>query len=127
MPERRGASHHRGRVAEALREEIVAILEGELGDPRIGLCTVTEVVLAPDGRSARIFVQVEGDLEEGERTLEGLEAAKTYIRHEVRDRLGVRQSPELHFVLDRSNQAGGRIDELLQRVQKRTGKKPEKE
>jgi ribosome-binding factor A len=59
--------------------------------------------------------------------LEGLEAAKTYIRHEVRDRLGVRQSPELHFVLDRSNQAGGRIDELLQRVQKRTGKKPEKE
>ena len=42
---------------EALKEEIATIVEGELGDPRIGLVTVTDVRLAPDGKiSARICV-----------------------------------------------------------------------
>ena len=44
--ENRGQKYHRGRMAEALREEIVALVEGELGDPRIGLVSVSEVHLA---------------------------------------------------------------------------------
>jgi len=39
MPEKRGQQYHRERLSEALREEIETILEGELGDPRIGLET----------------------------------------------------------------------------------------
>jgi len=50
--ERRGQKYHRERLGEALREEIETILEGELGDPRIGLVNVSEVHLAPDSRSA---------------------------------------------------------------------------
>jgi ribosome-binding factor A len=52
MPENRSAEHHRERLIDALREEIDAIIGGELTDPRIGLCHVTEVVLAPGGKSA---------------------------------------------------------------------------
>ena len=44
--EKRGAKYHRERLGEALREEIETIVEGELGDPRIGLVNVTSVVLA---------------------------------------------------------------------------------
>ena len=44
--ENRGQKYHRGRLEEALREEIAALVEGELGDPRIGLVSVTEVHLA---------------------------------------------------------------------------------
>ena len=40
--EKRGAKYHRERLGEALREEIETIVEGELGDPRIGL--VSDVV-----------------------------------------------------------------------------------
>ena len=47
-------------MAELLREEIETIIEGELADPRIGLANVTEMHLAPDGRSARIYIAVEG-------------------------------------------------------------------
>src|SRR6266403_1061191 len=68
MPERRGASHHRDRVVEALKDEVGAILEGELADKRIGLCYVTEVVLNPGGKSARIYVCVDGDEQEAEQT-----------------------------------------------------------
>ncbi len=117
--ENRGQKHHRGRLQEKLREEIVALVEGELGDPRIGLVSVTEVHLGPDGKTARVFVTADGNEEEAEQSLEGLTAARAYIRHEVTRRLGVRQSPEIFFQLDRSEQYGGRIEQLLHRIEKR--------
>ena len=56
--EKRGLKHHRGRVGEALREEIETLVEGELADPRIGLVSVTSVHVADDGRSAEVWVNV---------------------------------------------------------------------
>jgi ribosome-binding factor A len=123
MPENRSAEHHRERLIDALREEIDAIIGGELTDPRIGLAHVSEVVLAPGGKAARILVEVDGNDEEAERTIEGLTAARGFIRTEVRDRLGKRHVPELTFHLDRSRRVTGRIEELLGRVEKRAKKK----
>ncbi|HZU45122.1 MAG TPA: 30S ribosome-binding factor RbfA [Terriglobales bacterium] len=122
MPENRGREYHYERLGEALREEIGTILEGELGDPRIGLATVTEVHLAPDGRSARVMVSVDGDEKEAELTMQGLQAATGYIRRELVERLRFRRAPELHFVLDRSLQFETRIDQILNRVSKRRKK-----
>jgi len=117
--ENRGQKHHRERLGEALREEIAELIEGELGDPRIGLVSVSEVHLSPDGKTARVFVAASGGDEEAEHSLEGLNAARGYIRHELTRRLALRQAPEIFFVLDRSEQYGGRIEELLQRIEKR--------
>jgi len=119
MVESRGAKYHRGRLGEALREEILAILEGELGDPRIGLATVSSVALADDSRSARVYVTVEGDDDEAKRTLEGLTAAVGFIRREVAERLHLRRAPELYFQVDRSGQHVARIDQLLKRTHKK--------
>ena len=119
MVESRGAKYHRGRLGEALREEILAILEGELGDPRIGLATVSSVELADDSRSARVYVTVEGDDDEAKRTLEGLTAAVGFIRREVAERLHLRRAPELYFQVDRSGQHAARIDQLLKRARKK--------
>lgn len=102
-----------------MRDEIGAIVQGELGDPRIGLVSVTEVQLSPDGKNAHVFFSASSDEEEAVRSLEGLLAAKGYIRHEIGVRLGLRHAPELHFSLDRSAQYGPRIDELLKRLKKR--------
>lgn len=118
--ERRGQKYHRERLGEALREEIETILEGELGDPRIGLANVSEVILAPDSRSARVMVVVEGNEEEADETMEGLHAAGGFIRRELVERLHLRRAPELIFIQDRSQQYGTRIDELLTRSKKRS-------
>ena len=117
--ERRAVKHHRGRLGEALREEIETLVEGELGDPRIGLVRVTGVHLAEDGRSAQVLVDVEGDDDEADRSLQGLDAAKAYIRHELADRLRLRRAPELLFRLDRSEREQARVEELLKRVKRR--------
>jgi ribosome-binding factor A len=117
--EKRGLKYHRERKGEALREEIEIILEGELADPRIGLVHVSEVKLAPDGRSAHVFVMVDGDDEEAEKTMEGLSAAVGFIRRELVERLRLRRAPDLIFQLDRGPEYQARIDELLNRTRKR--------
>lgn len=119
MLEKRARRHHRERLSEALREEIETILEGELADPRIGLVNVSEVHLAPDSRSARVFVVVQGNEEDGDRTLEGLNAARGYVRHELAERLKLRRPPELFFQVDRSHEYQARINDLLDRTKKR--------
>jgi ribosome-binding factor A len=114
--EKRAVKHHRGRLGEALREEIETLVEGELADPRIGLVGVTAVNLADDGRSAQVLVDVDGDDREAERSMEGLLAAKEYIRHELMSRLRLRRAPELYFRLDRSEREKARVEELLARA-----------
>lgn len=120
MAEQRGRRHHQERVAETLREEISAMIEGELSDPRISFAYVSHVVLNPGGKSALIYVAVDGGPAEEADTLDGLMAARGYIRHELAERMGVRFVPELTFHIDRSEKMKARIDELLGR-KRRTG------
>ncbi|MFZ1131149.1 MAG: 30S ribosome-binding factor RbfA [Terriglobales bacterium] len=121
--EHRGQKYHRGRLSEAIREEIETILEGELADPRIGLASVSAVLMAQDARSARVMVTVAGDEAEAERTLEGLAAAKNYVRHELAERLRLRRPPEIYFQIDRADELESRVEELLVRAKKRARKK----
>lgn len=95
------------------------MLEGELSDPRIHPSYVTDVVLAPGGKSARVFVAVHGGEPEEASTLEGLMAARGWVRSQLRDRMGVRHVPELTFAIDRSEKLTGRMEELLTRSRKR--------
>ncbi|MDR3792677.1 MAG: 30S ribosome-binding factor RbfA [Terracidiphilus sp.] len=123
MPENRGRKYHQGRVAEAIREEIDAMIEGELSDPRIEFCHVSEVVLNAGGKSAYVYVAVDSNSNEIEKleesTVAGLEAAKGYIRYELKERLGVRHVPEMSFLIDRSGRYQARIDELMSRARRR--------
>jgi ribosome-binding factor A len=115
----RNVQHRRERMADALRDEIGALIEGELGDPRIGLATVSEVLLAADGKSARVFIEVDGAEQEADNTLQGLNAARGFIRHQLVERLGLRHAPEIFFQLDTSTARQTRIEQLLQRIHKK--------
>jgi ribosome-binding factor A len=52
-------------------------------------------------------------------TIAGLEAAKGFIRFELKERMGVRHVPELSFLADRSGRFQARIEELMDRSRKR--------
>jgi ribosome-binding factor A len=123
MPEHRGRKHHQDRVAETLRLEIGVLIEGELVDPRIHFCYVSEVALNPGGKSARVYVALDRAVQEiakaEEETVAGLEAAKGYIRYALKERMGVRHVPELSFLADRSGRFQARIVELMDRSRKR--------
>ena len=123
MPENRGRKHHQDRVAETLREEIGSMIEGELSDPRIGFCYVSEVILNPSAKSAQVYVAVDSAVENIAKaevdTVAGLEAAKGFIRYELKERMGVRNIPELSFHADRSGRFQARIEQLMDRSRKR--------
>jgi ribosome-binding factor A len=78
--------------------------------------------LNPGGKSALIYVAVDGGPDEETSTIAGLMAARGYIRHELLERMGVRHVPELTFHIDRSEKMKARIEELLGR---RRGRKTE--
>ena len=129
MPEHRARKHHQDRVAETLRLEIGSMIEGELTDSRIGFCYVTEVLIGPGGKSARVYVAMDSAVDDVVKaeadTIAGLEAAKGFIRYELKERMGVRHVPELSFLADRSGRFQARIVELMDRTRKRQKKQIE--
>jgi ribosome-binding factor A len=124
MPEQRARKYHQDRVAETLREEIGAMIEGELSDPRISFAYITQVLLNPGGKSALIYVAVDGGPDEEAQTIDGLMAARGYIRHELLERTGKRRVPDISFHIDRSEKMKARIDELLGRKRLRKKEAP---
>lgn len=112
------AGHRHERVAGEIRQEISAMLAGELKDPRLAaaFATVTEVRVSPDLKQAKVYVSVVGSETEQKGTIKALTAAAGFIRHELSERLQIRRAPEVIFVLDRSEEYGRHIDELLRRA-----------
>jgi ribosome-binding factor A len=121
--ENRSAQHHKDRLIEAIKEELVIIVTGELSDPRVGLVDVNEIIMAPGGKAIRVYVAVAGDESEQKECVTALNDAVGFIRHQLADSLSLRVAPDIHFVLDRSTKYGARIDELLNRIDKRGKKK----
>lgn len=103
------------RVAEALRDEISALL-AELKDPRVGFVSVTRVEMSPDLRHARVYVSVLGDEGQKKATMEGLRSATGFIRSEVGRRVRLFRTPEIAFHLDESLEKGARVLKLMQEV-----------
>jgi ribosome-binding factor A len=113
------AGHRRERIAEEIWHEVSTMLAGELKDPRLaGSVVVSEVRVTPDLKQARIFVNIGGTDAEQASALAGLTAAAGYVRHELTERLQLRRGPEIHFVLDRSEEYGQHIEELLRQAKK---------
>jgi ribosome-binding factor A len=111
------AGHRHERVAEEIRHELGIMVAGELKGPRIeGLVTVTEARVTPDLKHARVYVSVMGSAAEQKSTISGLFAAVGYIRHELTERLQLRRAPEIHFILDHSEEYGQRIETLLRQA-----------
>ena len=106
---------HRGeRLAGEIRKEVADIVAHELRDPRLGpeSVSITAVQAAADFSSAKIHVSPMID-SEGQEILAALEKAKGFIRHQLAQRLQVRATPELHFVLDDSIAYAVRMNELI--------------
>jgi ribosome-binding factor A len=73
------AGHRHQRVAGEIQQEITAMLEGELKDPRLSnFATVTEVRMTPDLKQAKVYVSVIGPEAEQKSTLKALTATLPY-------------------------------------------------
>jgi ribosome-binding factor A len=106
------------RVADVLREEISQIVGYELDDPRLTLVTVTDVRISDNLRDAKVYVTVAGGEEEHQTALKALRKAAPYIRKQLALALNFPRSPELHFVRDRIEEEGEKVDQLLGKLER---------
>lgn len=106
------------RVADILRDEITQIVGYELEDPRITMVTVTDVRLSENLKAARVYVTVAGDEEEHKSALAALRKAAPYVRKQVGLSLNLPRTPEIHFVRDRIEEEGERVDKLLAKIER---------
>ena len=110
--------HRTERSAELIREEIAQIVGYELEDPRLSMVTVTDVRLSGDKRDARVYVTIAGDENEHKSVLTALKHAAPYVRKQLGLSLNLPRIPELHFVRDRVEEEGERVDQLLQQIER---------
>jgi len=85
-------------------------------DRRIGFVTVTGVQLSPDLKHARVFVSLMGSEAEKEESLNTLNRATGWIRHELGQRIRTKFLPEIVFLTDTSQDYGERIDKLIDQI-----------
>src|SRR6266498_4883159 len=107
------------RVADLLREEISQIVGYELEDPRLTMVTVTDVRLSENLKAARVYVTVAGNEEEHRTALIALRHAAPYIRKQLGLSLNLPRTPEIHFVRDRIEEEGERVDQLLGEIERK--------
>ena len=105
------------RVADTIKEEISQIVGYELEDPRLTMVTVTDVRLSDNRRDAQVYVTVAGDEEEHRLALAALRHAAPYVRKQLSLSLNLPRTPEIHFVRDKVEEDGARVDMLLQEIE----------
>ena len=103
------------RVSDALIEQISYIIETEVKNNDIKFVTITDVKVSNDLSYAKVYFTV---LEQNkiEETTKALESAAGFIRHELRERVDIRQIPELNFIYDKSIEYGNKIESILENL-----------
>jgi len=115
--------HRTERFTDILKEEIGQIVGFELEDPRLITVTVTDVRLSSDKRNARVYITVAGDEAEHKSALNALKHAAPYVRKQLGVSLNLPRTPELHFVRDRVEEQGERVDQLLEQIERESEEK----
>jgi ribosome-binding factor A len=104
------------RLALQIQHEVSLMISRDMKDRRVGFITITGVQLTPDLRHAKIFISFMGSEAEKIESLETLNHANGWIRHELGQRIRTRFLPEIVFVEDTSQDYGAHIDKLIEEI-----------
>lgn len=106
------------RINEEIKHELSSILRDGLKDPRVDtLTSIVHVDTTPDLKHCKVFFSTLGDENKHQETLEGLKNSAGFIRRELATRVNLRNTPELHFVVDHSIEYGVKMSKLIDEVQ----------
>ena len=104
------------KAASAIREVVGTAVLTELRDPRIQDATVTSVEVSADLRHAKVHVSIMGDETKQNLCLHGLQSASGFLQKRVNDRIDLRYTPKLQFVLDKGLQNAVAVARILNEV-----------
>ena len=105
------------RINSEVMKELANIIRGEIKDPRIAPMTcVTDVEVATDLKTCKVYISVLGDEDKRKDTIAGLKSAEGYIKRQLASRLNLRNTPALTFIADTSTEYGMKMSKLIDEV-----------
>lgn len=102
------------RINTQIQREISLILQNEVRDRDLRMCTITAVETTNDLSISKIYVTFLNS--NSKKGLEALQRSTGFIRNLLAKKLKVRKCPELHFVLDTSLEYGNKIENILKEL-----------
>ena len=109
------SSHRIERVSELVKQQISEILL-DLNLTGCGFVTVTSTIVSPDLKEGRIYVSVIGSAEQKKRAMQTLDHEHGRIQNELAQRIVLKYTPRLKFLLDETESEAQRIESLLDRL-----------
>ncbi len=110
-------SRRTDRINEQLREEISTVIARQIKDPRLNsVISIIRVESSSDLRSARVYISVLGNDKQRKEALEGLQSAASFLRREIRDRINMKHTPFMTYLLDDSLQEADHLLRLMNEV-----------
>ena len=111
------------RVADTLREEIAQIVGYELEDPRLtNGHSDRRARLRQSARRAAFTSRSQATKQEHKQRLQRCDTQRRTCESNLGLSLNLPRTPEIHFVRDRVEEEGERVDQLLQRDRTENGK-----
>ena len=108
------------RINEEVHRELSNIIRSEIKDPRIHpMTSVVAVEVAPDLKNAKAYISVLGDEQAQKDTLKGLNSASGNIKRTLAKNVNLRNTPEIHFILDQSIEYGVNMSKMIDDVRKK--------
>ena len=83
------------------------------------MTSVVAVEVSPDLKLCKAWISVLGNEKEAEDTIEGLKRAEGFIRNQLAKTINLRNTPEIHFLLDQSIAYGVTMSKLIDDVNKK--------
>lgn len=107
------------RINSEVQRELSEIINREIKDPRIHpMTTVVAVEVTPDLKYCKAYISVLGSEEAGKETIKGLKSAEGFVRRQLANRINLRNTPQISFVLDQSIEYGVNMTHLINEVTK---------
>jgi len=105
------------RIDVLIQRELAEIIHREVNTNTVGMITISEVHVAPDLKTSRIYVTVLGG-NGGEQAVQYLNSIAKSLRYQLAHRLTIRTTPSLEFVYDHSVEYGNRLSALIEEANK---------
>jgi ribosome-binding factor A len=104
------------KAAEAIREVVSTAILLEIRDPRVRDVTVTKVDVAPDMKSAKVYVSIMGDERKQRLSMQGLQNSAGFLQKAIADKIDARYTPRLTFETDEGVKKSIEVLRLLKEV-----------
>ena len=110
------ASNKLQRINEDVQYALSELIRS-VKDPRVqqGMISITGVDTTGDMKFCKVYLSVLG-LQSEKELMKGLKSASGYLRHELGQKVKLRNVPELIFQLDKSIEYGAHINDILNKL-----------